>query len=251
MNAKRKKVEAFILEQVQKITPDDDTNVKLLTNDFKALSDQEFEDFIRGLGPATTPEQIAKRQWIPIVVPNLGKTRISIARNYQIARDLGRSIEHRLVMTDPHTGLQYVTPHAYPVLDLPVRRQAQTVAKKRSIPEHNQRVDDLTGQPTSESKGSRISQPELASLSSRGLDNTIMEFINVRGGNAPAYREMRRQLIENGEVTLAQLEGLGTAKSTNTAATLFNCMLIGNNLNPATKVPEDALRPKSTAASTA
>lgn len=240
MSKKREKVTKFILDNIGKICPDDKTNVELLRKKLTAFTDVEFEAYIRRLGPATTPEQIKQREILPYYVPNLGKFRISIARNFQLVRALGKSMTHRLVMTDGATGLQYVTPHEYPVFDLPVRRQAQTVVKKRSIPEHDQRIDDLTHQPTSQSKGSRVSAPELGSLSSRGLNATIMEKIKVRGGDDAAYREMRRQLIENGECSLAQVSGLGKAKSIDTMAVFFNCMHLGNNLKPETPVPKDA-----------
>ena len=131
MTPKRKKVTEGILKRIGAIIPDDDTNVKILREKFDAMSDKEFEDYIRKLKPIKTAEDIVNREWLPFYVPNLSKHRVSIARNYRLARDMGRSLEHRLVMTDPSTGLQYVTPHSYPVLDLPVRRQAQTVAKKR------------------------------------------------------------------------------------------------------------------------
>lgn len=243
MNAKREKVTKFILDNVAKIIPGDKTNPDLLAAKFAAMSDKEFETYLKRLAPASTPEEIKNREMLPFYVPNLGKARISIARNFQLVRSLGKSLTHRLVMTDGATGLQYVTPHPYPVLDLPVRRQAQTVVKKRSIPEHNQRIDDLTNQPTSQSKGSRVSAPELSSLSSRGLDRTIMEKIKVRGGDEAAYREMRRQLVENGECTLEQVSGLGNAKSIDTMSVFFNCMHLGNNLKPGTPVPNDAFAP--------
>jgi hypothetical protein len=241
MNAKRKKVTEKMLERIASIIPGDDTNVKIFREKLEAMNDDEFESYLRKLKPVKTQEDIANREWIPFYVPNLSGKRVSIARNYQIAKGMGRSLDHRLVMTDPSTGLQYVTPHAYPVLDLPVRRQAQTVAKKRSIPEHNQRIDDLTEQPTSESKGSRISSPEGVALLSRGLDNTMLEFVKIRGGDTAGYREYKRLLIETGEVSYAQLDGLGIAKSTKTASIIFNCMHIGNNLDPSTKVPADAM----------
>lgn len=245
MNAKRKKVTDFILGKYAEIIPEDDTNVKLMKKKFEAMSDAQFEDYLKTLKPAVTPEDIEKRDWLPFYLPNLSKYRISIARNYEIVRSMGKSLSHRLVMTDPTTQIQYVTPHEYPVYDLAARRQAQTVSKKRSIPEHNQRIDDLTDQPTSESKGSRISSPEGVALLSRGLDNTMTEFVKVRGGDAAAYREFRRLLVENGEVSMDQLMGLGIAKSTKTASVFFNCMHIGNNLDPSTPVPNDArVQPK-------
>lgn len=240
MNAKREQVTKFILDNIGKIIPGDKTNVTLLGEKLNGFTDAEFEAYLKRLAPAKTVEQIKARDILPFYIPNLSKQRISIARNFKIVRDLGKSLTHRLIMTDGATGVQYITPHPYPVLDLPVRRQAQTVVKKRSIPEHNQRIDDLTNQPTSQSKGSRVSAPELGSLSSRGLDNTILELIKVRGGDEAAYREMRRQLVENGECTLEQVSGLGNAKSTDTLEVFFNCMHLGNNMNPKTRVPEDA-----------
>lgn len=241
MNAKRKQVTEFILEHIQMIIPDSTSNRDLLKAKLEALTDVEFENYIRKLKPARTPEEIAQREFLPFYVPNLSKDRISIARNYEIARKLGKSLAHKLVMTDPDTGLKYVTPHEYPVYDLPVRRQAQTVIKKRSIPEHHQREDDLTGQPTSLSKGSRISDAELMALGSRNLPTTVLEFIKVRGGDTAAYREMKRLLIERGECSINDVTGLGRAKSTKTLAAFFNAMMIGNNFDPDTKVPEDAI----------
>lgn len=242
MNEKRRKVTEFILSKFDTILPGDKTNSERLRADFEAMSDVEFEAFIKRLKPARTPEEIKNRLFLPFYVPNLRKNgvRLSIARNYQIARDMGRSIEERLIMTDGSTGLKYVTPHVYPIYDLIVRRQAQTGSKKRSIPEHHQRLDDLTDQPTVDSKGSRISSPEFSSLIQKRLDNTVIELTHVRGGNALAAREFTRALVEEGEVDLSQLEGMGIARSTKTASTFLNTMLIGNNLDPATKVPDDA-----------
>lgn len=240
MNAKREKVSKFILGVIAKIVPEDKSNVELLTSRFEGMNDQRFEDYIKRLGPARTPEEIAAREVIPFYLPNLSKHKISIARNYEIVRSMGRSLAHRLIMTDPATGLEYVTLHEYPVYDLAARRQAQTVSKKRSIPEHHQRIDDLTDQPTSESKGSRVSSPEGVALLSRRLDNTMLEFAKIRGGDSAAYREFKRLLVESGEVSMDQLMGLGIAKSTQTASVFFNCMHIGNNLDPSTPVPNDA-----------
>lgn len=240
MNAKRKKCTEWLLEFVAKVVPGDTSNVDLLKADLEKLTDAEFEDWVRRVGPAKTPEELANRIFIPIIVPNLRGPRVSIANNYKLARELGRSLEHRLIMVDGATGLEYVTPHFYPVYDLPVRRQAQTQAKKGSIPSHNQRTDDLTDQPTSMSKGSRMSSVELASLLGRRLDYTVLETAGTRGGNSVAYREFKRQLIDTGSASLESLEGLGNNKSTESLAIYFNCICLGNNLLPSTPVPEDA-----------
>lgn len=240
MNAKRKKVEDFILSYVSEVVPGDKSNVKLLQEQWATMSDKQFETWLEGLKPARTAEDIKQRHSIPIIVPNMSGHRVSIANNYRLVKKLGQQLEHRLIMTDGSTGEEYVTPHYYPVYDLPVRRQAQTQMKKSSIPSHNQRVDDLTDQPTSLSKGSRISSVEMSSLLGRRLDNTVTEFVGIRGGNAQGYREYRRQLIETGRVSLKDLEGLGMRKSTLSMAIYLNCMMLGNNLDKNTVVPEDA-----------
>lgn len=239
---KRKQVTEYILTMIGKITPNDDTNVTTLKSQLEGLSDTEFEDYIRRLGPANTPEEISKRECLPFYALNLTKRdRISVARNNAIAKEMGKSFTHRLIITDPITREQYVTPHPYPVYDTPIRRQAQSQYKKASIPDHDQKIDVLTDQPIALSKGSRISVPELSSLISRNLINTAVELTTIRGGNDKAYQEMKRNLINDGSCTLAQVDGLGQAKSTLTLSIFLNSMHLGNNVDPETPIPEDAL----------
>lgn len=236
----RKKVTALILKRIAAIVPEDKTNVETLGKLLNSMSDERFEDYIRRLGPADTPEKQKEWQLLPYYLPNLGEHRISIAHIFKLSEEMGTPLREKLIMVDSSTGNEYVTPHKYPVFLMPCRRQSQTLIKKRSVPEGEQRIDDLTGQPTNLSKGSRISSPEHGSLASRGLDKTAREFLHFRGGNDTAYREMRRLLVETGEVSQNQLEGLGSVKSTNTAAMLLDCMHLGNNMRPETKVPDDA-----------
>ena len=88
------------------------------------------------------------------------------------------------------------------VLDLPVRRQSQSLTKKISIPEDNNTVDTFTGQPAGKSKGARIQYNELQVIAAMGLDNTAIELIKMRGGDVGGYRALNMSLKKTGMVDL-------------------------------------------------
>lgn len=239
--SKRKKVTDFIVKAVNDIIPGYNENGRLLQEMLESLTDSEFDAYIRGFrNPPGNEEK--PRSILPYYLPNLSKHRLNIGRLFDLHDKIGRSASQHLIMHDPLTGLEYVTPHTYPIVVLPVRRQAQTIAKKSSIPSGRQPIDELTHQPVQTSKGASLTQPEIGSLSARGLDNTLYELLNVRGGNEEARREFRKQLLDTGEGNLDSLSGVGTIKSIDTMSIYLNGMHLGNNSNPDTKVPEDELR---------
>lgn len=67
----------------------------------------------------------------------------------------GSSLMEQIHMVDFETGQKFLTPIEYPILRLPLRIQQQKLQKKMSVPKDNKHVDDLTGQPTTESKALR------------------------------------------------------------------------------------------------
>lgn len=241
MKKARAAAEKFILDKVADMIPGFTDNVELLKAQFSQMSDKDFEEYMKYGSRDIGDDEVHKRTCIPFVLPNLHSKRLSIPRLGKLLNELGESPEQRLLMKDPVTGDEYLTPHKYLILSLPARRQSQTMIKKTSIPEGEQMTSDLTGQPTALSKGSRISQPELSSILSRGLDKSAKEMVNVRGGNKEAYREMKNIISEVGNVSLSELEGLGRATSATTLDTILTCMHIGNNISPDKKVPEHAL----------
>lgn len=242
--SKREEVTDFIVKHIDSIIPGNKFNGELIRKKLESLTKAEFAQYMDGLKPRTELKEGETKTTIPFYLPNLTKDKVSIARMFKLVRGLGRSLSHRLIMTDPKTGVQYLTPHEYPCMDIMVRRQAQTSYKKASIPGAKQALDDLTGQPTALAKGSRISSPELKFLDSRGLENVQSELVHVRGGAKSAYREFTRQLFTEGEVNIDELKGLGYAKSTETLAALMNGQHLGNNVLPNTKVPDEALPDK-------
>lgn len=244
MSDKRKKVIDFIVKGVGDIRANSKFNKDLLRDKLERMTDKEFSIYMEGLKPKAELKEGEVKSTIPFYLPNLAPDKISIKRMFSLVRGLNRSLTNRLVITDPKTNVRYLTPHEYPTLDTLVRRQAQTSYKKASIPGVTQQLDDMTGQPTALSKGSRVSSPELRFMDSRGLVNTQTELVHVRGGAKSAYREMTRKLFEDGEVSLDQLKGLGHAKSAEVLSAFMNAQHLGNNILPNTKVPEDA-KPKT------
>lgn len=237
--SRRQEVTDYICKQMDAVIPGDKSNSEMMRKYLDSLSEVSFKEYIRTLAPATTNEQKRKRNLLPFYRPNLSKNKVNIAHLYRLCEKMGRPLEQRLIMTDPVTGLQYLTPHYYPCYDCNVGRQSQTISKKRSIPQRTQRIENLTGQPTSTSKGSRISSPEAKGLGSRGLVKTLIELAHVRGGSVESYREFRRNISETGQCTLNQVSGLARAKSTMTLASYLTACHIGNNINPDTPVPPE------------
>lgn len=135
-------------------------------------------------------------------------------------------------MTDPTTGEVYRTPVKYLVIDVPLRRQVQLLQSKATIPENNKHIDELSGQSTGPSKGSKISFPELQVLFAQGLDSTITELIKFRGGDAKAFNAMNRAIIENGGVSIDYLSQFNTkVKSVTTLSTLLKTIHLDNTLD--------------------
>ena len=188
-----------------------------------SLSDEQFDELMNKL---ESEEEI-----LSIAIPNLGKDRLEVSRLLEVGKKLNHEFFEHLWLTDAKTGVTYLTPEKYLVIDLPLRRQQQLLTEKISIPDNNRHVDEMTGQVTGDSKGASLSLPELQILRSQGLDRPILEMIKVRGGDERAQRAINRQIIETGSASLDSVLGAGTrVKSTETFSTLLKGMHLLNNL---------------------
>lgn len=177
-------------------------NTELYTSFFKDLSDKEFESLIVRMEE--------ENMVLPIFVENMGKGKLDSVKIREYGEKLGVNWFQHIVYEDPITGKTHKTPIKYLVMDVPVRRLAQHVFKKASIPENNKKVDQLSGQATGTSKGATISRPELQLLNDLGLNDTILELIKVRGGDSEAYREMEHMVEETGGYSVEAIKNLGT-----------------------------------------
>jgi hypothetical protein len=186
------------------------------------MSDSEFEDWVKGLEQCT--------QQVSVIVPNFSKHQIDVDRNFDVAAKWGHDYFQRIWMMGPD-GSYYLTPKKYLVYDLPLRRQAQHLIKKISIPEDNKSVDDLTGQPTGKSKGSKLSYPQLQVMAALGLDHSITELMKVRGGDIKAFNASNTIIAKTGTVSQAEIEPYaGGVESTKTLSAILVAMHLSNTL---------------------
>lgn len=217
--ANRKGAIEFIAEYVEKLSPGSG-NSKLMRTYLEGLSDKAFHELMLAYR--------AGEDFVRITIPNLTAPPLRMENILALGDELGHKFFQHLWLTDPNSGTVYRTPKPVMVIDLPKRRQAQTLIKKISIPEDNKHVDELTGQPTGASKGSKISFNELQILFGNGHDKVIEELIKWRGGDEKGYQAMTDQLLRTGEADLDSLAPLaGRVKSTESLDTL----LLGMNLD--------------------
>lgn len=218
----RKAATAEAIKWIDKLLPGSD-NGKLLKERLDRLNDQEFHEYMEKLASG---EEI-----LSLVAPNLADIKLTIENNLKVAEELGHNFFERLWLTDPKTGTEYLTPVRYLIVDLPLRRQQQLLVKKISIPEDNQHVDELTGQPSGPSQGSKLSFPEIQVLYAQGLDRSIEEMIKFRGGDIKAFQAMNRQIHDTGGASLDAIKKTPTrVKSTETLGTLLRSMHLDNNV---------------------
>jgi hypothetical protein len=223
MPGNRKKAEETLISGIEQILPGSD-NTRVYKDMLAGMSDKEFDTFVLGLEDGSIIP--------PLVVPNFtkGRTdikpiRLSIKRNLALAKLWGHNFFERIWFHHEDDRPPYLSNEKYLIIDLPLRRQAQLLTKKISIPEDNKSIDDFTGQPTGKSKGSRLSFSEVQLMASWGLNNSILELIKMRGGDINSFNAMNAMLSRNGSVSQETIKPYGgTVKSTETLDTLLTCM---------------------------
>lgn len=218
----RKSAEDFIIQYIEKLLPGSD-NVKIYRDLFSKMDDQQFDVFMKKLE--------TKENRLAIISPNFGKQRLDVQRNLKIAKELGHRFFQRILIEGSGERPTYLTPIEYMVVDLPLRRQAQLLVKKISIPEDNKTVDQLTGQPTGSSKGSKISYPEIQVLAAMSLDNSLLELLKFRGGDIKGFNAMNKMISTTGGVSLDTIERFaGGVESTKTLKAYLTSMHLSNTL---------------------
>lgn len=218
----RKAAEAYIINYISKITLNDQANIKLYKDLFAAMDDAGFDRFINDL-------ESGQRE-LAVVIPNFGDTRLSVKNNLEIGDELNVKFFTKLWIGANGDEPAYLTPIEYLVVDLPVRRASQLVTKKISLPMHNKQVDMLTHQPTGESKGARVSYPEMENLVASGLDQCVIELMKVRGGDTKAFNAMNAMMSRYGRASLKAIQPFaGGVESTRTLNTYLAGAMIESN----------------------
>lgn len=222
MAGNRKAAEQLCISILNEIVPDK-SQEKIYTELFKSMSDKQFEQFINDL------ESGVKK--LSIIVPNFSKSAPTTEGNLKVAKKLGHNFFTRLEYEGKGDVPTYLTPIEYLVIDLPVRRASQLIIKKARIPKHQDVVDSLTGQPTGDSKGAKISYPELQLCAAMDLDSSMVELMKWRGGDIKGRAAYIGILNKYGSVSQSHLNNYSSGVvSTQTLKTFFTCIHLRNTL---------------------
>ena len=220
---KRQAVEDLILKYIAKVVTGD-ANVKLYQDLFKSMSDQQFDQFMNDLKN--------NQRTLSVIVPNNdSRFKVSIENNLKLGKELGFEFFQHLKVGKTEDTPEYTTPNKYLVLKLPVRRAAQLLTKKISIPKDNFTTDMMTGQVTNGSAAAKFTNPELQVLLGVGLKESSKELMKTRGGDLGESAALDGMLIKHGSVSQEQLEQYSTeVGSKKTLRTYLNGMHIKNTL---------------------
>lgn len=190
----RKQAEEFILEFMKDIDPSM-YNYEKYKNIFKDMDDKDFDEYMR---------KIRDKKASLVIFKPMYKANITVENNLKVADKYGIKLFERLKIINDNK-MSYMTDIEYLILKLPYRRQSQNLVKKINIPKDNKVIDELTFQPTGDSKGAKISFPELQVLIGMGLENTIEELIKYRGGDKNGFMYYNTAFMKFGRVSLKSL----------------------------------------------
>ncbi len=214
--ANRAKAEAFIIRYIKRLSPNSQ-NAALYQNFFKSMTDAAFDEFMLKLNEG--------KIYLSLIEPNNSQSGLSVENNLKIAEELGHNFFERLWIDGKNGEPAYLTPIPYLVVDLPVRRASQLLTKKIKVPEHNKTVDILTGQPTGDSKGAKISYPELQVCAAMGLEESMVELMKYRGGDVRGNKAYNAMLSKTGKANLTTLSNYASGvESVKTLRTFMNAM---------------------------
>lgn len=222
MAGNRTKTEAFILKYIDKLIEGGE-NKGLYKKLFESMSDKDFETFIDDIDTG--------KRFLVLVAPNFHGKGLTVENNFKIAEELGHEFFQSIWIEGKDGVPTHLTPIKYLVVDLPLRRASQLLIKKISVPDHNKVIDTLTGQPTGESKGARISYPELQVAAAMNLEASMVELMKYRGGDARGGVALNGMLSKLGTANLKTLSNYASGvESTASLKTFLTCCMIRSTL---------------------
>lgn len=218
----RKEIENDILFLAKRFTPGGFGH-QVYTNLFTAMSDEQFKVFWNS---------VVDNGFIPMYVDNYKrKEMIDFDLMGKLAKDLDIPLEQQLIFVDPDSGLEHTTPETAIVGIVETRKQRQLQTKKFGASKHDHSIEDLTGQPTGESRAGGISNPEIQVLLGLGLKTVCKELADVRGGDNDAYKAYKNDILTTGSTnTESSLQRGSGVKSLRTVHFFLRGRLLDNNL---------------------
>lgn len=197
MAGNRKEAESWLLTYIKKLTHSE-PNVEIYKKFFASMNDKQFEQWIDDLDTG--------KKFLTVEMPNFGDEDLVVQNNLSLGEEIGLEFFQQLWIEGKGDVPTHLTPIKYMILDLPYRRASQLLTKKISVPKNNKVIDSLTGQPTGESKGAKISFPELQVLTSMGLEQSTIELIKYRGGDNRGRAALTGMVSKFGKVRLDSLK---------------------------------------------
>ena len=194
----RKKATDYAVKLVQDMLPKSD-NGERTRKRLEALSDKEFEELMVKFQN--------EEDYLQLITP-VGEDdyRLDIDNLQNVADKYNINFYHKIWMYSDD-GSRELSNKKSMVLHLPVRIQQQMISKKISIPKDNSHIDSFTLQATgSESKGGRISYPEVNNLLSMGLIKTAEEMMHFRGGSENGNRLLEQSIVKMGQASANALK---------------------------------------------
>ncbi len=218
----RKRAESTLLTIIKAIAPGGHT-LSIYKRMLADMDDKAFDTFINQLESG--------ERFLIVVAENFGNEGITVENNLKVADDLGHNFFQKLWIEGKDGQPTYLTPIEYMIVDLPIRRASQMLTKKISVTEDNKTVDALTGQPTGESKGARVSYPELQVCAAMGLENSMVELMKYMGGDIKGMAAYNAMISQTGKANLNTLQHYSSGvESTKSVRTFLNAMMLRANL---------------------
>lgn len=219
----RKKAEEMILKMVGEIDPSGYNQTLYKDKILPSMSNQDFDLWMRGMRDKT--------KFLVMFKPMYEAKDITIENNFKVAEKYGLKFYEKLIFSGSKSDPDHMTATEALVVDLPYRRQSQTLVKKISVPGNNKTIDQLTYQPTGASKGAKISYPELQVLIGMKLDKSIEEMTQIRGGDRGGFSAYNAMIMRYGRANLSALEPYRTGvESTRTLKIYLSSMHIKTTL---------------------
>jgi len=218
----RKAAEQLILEFMKDIDPSG-YNVEVYKAILKNMNDKDFHEYMKGIREGN--------KFLVVFKPMFEAKGITVENNLKIAKKYGVEFFEHLIYKNTPEGIDFKTPIKYLVIDLPYRRQSQNLVKKISVPDDNKVIDETVYQPTGDSKGAKLSYPELQVLLGMDLENAITELMVFRGGDRNGFKAYNAMFLRYGSANMKTLNNYASGvESTKTLKAYLTAMHISNTL---------------------
>ena len=204
---------ADILKTDKKVS---DHNIGLISNLIDDMSDKQLDALVDDIASG--------KSIIPLIVPN-GST-IDYEDLLNTTKKRKVQLHKKIITTDGTKRTKGRIPRL--VMEVPVKKLAQLVDKKRSIADDQHSVNHLTGQVTGASKSMSITNPELSLWSGNGMSDATREATKYRGGDINSKLVIEK-LAESGiEITQTTLEQYSSGPEVNNTV---KQMLLGKHID--------------------